>query len=97
MAAAGATGAGEAVGQDAAAQIGAEPGLDETGHAASQRIGLFGRGQEGLQVLSDELVEDGALRPAAPVDARSRVGVTGGRRRRLLQGFGGGRCILAEV
>lgn len=87
VAAAGAASAGEAVGQDAAAEIGPEPGLDETGHAQAQRIGLFGAAEVGLQMITDEPVEDGALRPAPPVDTRSRVCGTGGRSRPLLQGF----------
>ncbi len=45
-------GAGEAVRENPAAQIGPEAGLDEAGHAFAQWIDLFGPGEEGLQVNS---------------------------------------------
>jgi hypothetical protein len=61
-----ATHAGEAMGQDAAAQVGAEVVLDPAGHALAAGVGFGGVSQEGLEVVLDEGVERrvGGLAPA---------------------------------
>ncbi len=46
--------AGEAVGQDAAAEVGSEVVLDPARHALAPGIGLGGTGQERLEVVLDD-------------------------------------------
>ncbi len=58
----------EAVGQDAAAEEGAELAHDEARKGSAIRIGGEAR-EEGLQVFGEELIERGLLRLAAAVAA----------------------------
>jgi hypothetical protein len=69
--------AGEAVGQDAAAQVGAEVLLDPARHALAPWVSLGGPGQEGLEVVLDDGVEGRGGGPAAAVD-RGGAGGRGG-------------------
>jgi hypothetical protein len=74
-----AAGAGEAVGEDAATEVGEEVLLDPPGHAVAQRVGLGGPGEEGLEVVLDDGVERGGGGPARSVGGRRR-GRRGGPR-----------------
>lgn len=67
MAAGGAPGPGEAVGQDAALQIAPELFVHVVRHTVGRGIGLMGQGEVGLEMLADDAVERGGLGPAAPV------------------------------
>lgn len=61
-------GPGKAVGEDAAAQVGAEVVLDPQGHAVAHRIGLAGAGEKRFQVVLDNGVKGGRGRIPRPVD-----------------------------
>jgi hypothetical protein len=69
--------AGEAVGEDAAAEVGPEVLLDPARHALAPWLCLGGLGQEGLEVVLDDGVEGCGRRPAAAVNG----GEAGGRGR----------------
>jgi hypothetical protein len=66
---------GEAMGQDAAAQVGPEVLLDPARHALAPWVGLGGPGQESLEVVLDDGVQGRGGGPAAAVDC----GGAGGR------------------
>jgi hypothetical protein len=66
-----ASGAGEAVGEDAAFEVVAELALHVGRHALPVPVVFPCERQIGLQVLLDDLVEDGLLGMAAAVWGRS--------------------------
>jgi len=70
--------AGEAMGEDAAGEIGAEVVLDPGGYGVTDR---FGVGEEGLEVVLDDGVERGGRGLPAPIDGtRARDGTDGATR-----------------
>jgi hypothetical protein len=64
-------------GQDPAVEVLAQIPLDEAWDGITVRIGLPRLRKPGLQVLLDDLVNDGLLRPSGPAD---RGGVPSGSR-----------------
>jgi hypothetical protein len=93
--------AGEAVGQDAAAKVGAEVLRDPARHTLAPWVGLGGPGQEGLEVVLDDGVEGRGGRSTAAVDGgeaggRGGMSVVGSRSgvqpcRKLGSGTGAGK------
>lgn len=83
VAAVGTAGAGESVGEDAAAQIGPEVLLDPRRNAMAQGIGLGGLSEEGLEVVPDNWVKGCGSGLVGPVGRprRSPVRSTGGPNR----------------
>ncbi len=63
-----AAGAGEPVGQNAAAQIGAEVVLSPPGDGIPAEIGAGGQGEEALEMMLDDRVQRGGGGVAATVD-----------------------------
>jgi hypothetical protein len=66
--------AGDAVGEDAAAEVGAEVVLDPLRDAVAVGVGRCGVGEEGLEVVLDEGVERRGGGLAAAVDSGGRRG-----------------------
>ena len=73
MAAGGAPGPGEAVGQDPALQVAPELFLHVVRYTVGRGIGLMGQGEVGLEMLADDAVQRGGLGPAAPVGLGMRT------------------------
>ena len=67
-----ATGAREAVGEDAAAQVGSKVVLDPAGDAVAQGIGLLGGGKKRLQVVLDDRIEGCRDRASGAIAERPR-------------------------
>jgi hypothetical protein len=65
---------GEAAGQDAAVEIGAQVALDVAGEAAARGAALAGGGEEGLEPLADDGVQEGVLGLAAAVPGKGCAG-----------------------
>jgi hypothetical protein len=65
--------AGEAVGEDATAEVGAEVVLHPARHALAVGFRLGGLGQEGLEVVLDDGVERRGRGVAAPVDGGESI------------------------
>jgi hypothetical protein len=78
------------MGQDAAAQVGAEVVLDPAGHALAAGVGFGGVSQEGLEVVLDDGVEGcgGGLAPAVDGDAGGSGGIPLVREWRVTPTFG---------
>ena len=70
---------GEAVGQDAAAEVGAEVALDPVRDAVALRIGVGGAGEEGLEVVLHDRVERRGRGLSAAVHGREAAGTRGER------------------
>jgi hypothetical protein len=66
--------AGEAVGEDSAAEVGPEVLLDPARHALAPWVCLGGPGQERLEVVLDDGVEGRGRGPAAAVDGGEVAG-----------------------
>jgi hypothetical protein len=61
---------GKAAGQDAAVEVGAQVALDVGGQAAAGGAALAGGGEEGLEPLADDCVEEGLLGLATAVPGK---------------------------
>jgi hypothetical protein len=73
--AAGTADPGEAAGQDAAVEVGAQVALDVGGEAAAGWAAVAGGSEEGLEPLADEGVEEGLLGLAPSVPGKGRTGL----------------------
>jgi len=68
---------GEAAGEDAAVEVGAQLALHEGGQPTAMGAPLPGGGEERLEPLPDDLVEQRLLGLAAAVPAEGRAGRAG--------------------
>lgn len=63
-----AAGAGKAMGQDPTVEVLAQIPLDEARDGITVGLGLPDPREPGLQILLDDLIDDGLLRPSGTVD-----------------------------
>ncbi len=78
VAARGAAGAAEAIGQDAALQVASQLALHVAGYRVPIALAFARQREVGLQVLLDEAIEDGLLGATTGIDSRAASPWTGG-------------------